>query len=147
MVLFHDQVFRSQQEKNFFSSPKPPIDGQPYFVLTALRRFSSEVNWPQRESNYPLFQVLILVVIYIYIYIYIIIYIYICSPYTESRFEQRYFYPHFYSYRQKTKSCFTRPSMEFSRGTLLYWCWLRSLNLILAVICIVENRWFFGCDH
>jgi len=44
MVLLNDQVFRSQQEQNFFSSPKPPIDGPPNFLLTALRGFPLEVN-------------------------------------------------------------------------------------------------------
>ena len=65
MVLLKDQVFRSQQEQNFFSSPKIPIDCPPNFALTASRGFSSEVNWPQREADYPLFQVLILIIRYI----------------------------------------------------------------------------------
>jgi hypothetical protein len=65
IVLLNKQVFRSQQEQNFFSSPKPPIDSPPNFVLTALRGFSSEVNCPQHEADYPLFQVLILIIRYI----------------------------------------------------------------------------------
>jgi hypothetical protein len=37
--LLNDQVFRSQQELNFISPAKPPIDGPPNFVLTGLREF------------------------------------------------------------------------------------------------------------
>jgi hypothetical protein len=131
MVLLNDQVFRSQQGHNICSSPKPPIDSPTNFILTALRGDSSELNWPQLKADYSLFQVLILIIRYI-------------SPFSlyGIMLSTTYFYPYFYIYRQKTRIALLVESWIFSRGSLQYWCWLRSFNLTLAFISIVENDGF-----
>ena len=102
MVLLNDQVFRSQQEHNFFSSLNLPIDGPTNFILTALKGDSSELNWAQREANYPLFQVLILLIRYIYL----------CSPYTKSCYEQ-IFLPLFLHLPTENQNCLTSAIMDF----------------------------------